>query len=325
VVQPISWLVDTPDCRIALFHNSHPSLPKLLELVDDRTFLYFGFAWHLEAATLSSIRATVERAAERRSFPTLSRHVVVMVNSHAEDVLAKAILGDGFEVVFASNNCLLDEGSYAIDPTAEKRFDAVMVARATLFKRHHLARLVRSCVVVANDFNSGEGIFAATPPETFQPFTRLKDLTQSQICKVLNESRVGLILSECEGACYAAVEYLLCGLPVVSTPSCGGRDAFFDDYVAVVSPPVEEEVAATVTALVRRLDRGEIRPGEVRARTVSRLHEFRARLSDSILEKGSRKHVPIRPDILFQKVREDSKLSNTMNWYTRDVVRPPEH
>ena len=60
-------------------------------------------------------------------------------------------------------------------------------------------------------------------------------LSQAQINHVLNRSKVGLILSAFEGNNKASIEYLLSGLPVVSTPSKGGRDVFFDpDYCAIV-------------------------------------------------------------------------------------------
>lgn len=49
-----------------------------------------------------------------------------------------------------------------------------------------------------------------------------------KINEIYGQSRCGLILSAEEGACFAAMEYLLCGLPVVTTPNIGGRDEFFD-------------------------------------------------------------------------------------------------
>jgi glycosyltransferase involved in cell wall biosynthesis len=39
---------------------------------------------------------------------------------------------------------------------------------------------------------------------------------------------VGLCLSTVEGSNYASMEYMLAGLPIVSTPSIGGREVYFD-------------------------------------------------------------------------------------------------
>ena len=86
-----------------------------------------------------------------------------------------------------------------------------------------------------------------------------------------NRARVGLILSEKEGACFASMEYLLCGLPVVSTPSIGGRDVFWDDRFVIVCDPTPEAVAGAVQEIKRR----NIDPQLVRAATLEKVEEHR--------------------------------------------------
>ena len=56
------------------------------------------------------------------------------------------------------------------------------------------------------------------------------------VVKLLNQCRVGLCLSAAEGAMRASMEYLLCGLMVVSTESIGGRDRYLmPPYARIVS------------------------------------------------------------------------------------------
>ncbi len=69
---------------------------------------------------------------------------------------------------------------------------------------------------------------AALPHATFTHDPPTLYLNSWEVARKLNACRVGMCLSETEGAMFAAVEYLLCGLPVVSTPSQGGRDVWFD-------------------------------------------------------------------------------------------------
>lgn len=64
---------------------------------------------------------------------------------------------------------------------------------------------------------SVSGAEAPAPPAFLPP---------AQVCAALNRGEVGLALSELEGACWASTEYLLCGLPVVSTPCSGGREVW---------------------------------------------------------------------------------------------------
>jgi glycosyltransferase involved in cell wall biosynthesis len=96
-------------------------------------------------------------------------------------------------------------------------------------------------------------------------------LTPLQINQALSQCGVGLCLSAEEGAMYASVEYLLAGLPVVTTPSLGGRDVFFDDEIALTVEPVPEAVKAGVDEMITR----NISPALIRQRTVGRLHEHR--------------------------------------------------
>jgi glycosyltransferase involved in cell wall biosynthesis len=99
---------------------------------------------------------------------------------------------------------------------------------------------------------------------------------------------VGLCLSEVEGAMYVSAEYLLAGLPVVSTPSRGGREFLFDPEFCRIVPPDPRAVRDAVLAL-----RAENIPREhVRNRTIARMAAQRAEfvdLLDSILAARHRR------------------------------------
>ena len=73
----------------------------------------------------------------------------------------------------------------------------------------------------------------------------------------------------------ASSEFLLCGLPVVSTPSSGGRDVWYNDRNAVICAPtsaaVREAVEEIKTGLeTGRFDRIQIRGHHVRLAQVMR-------------------------------------------------------
>ena len=65
-------------------------------------------------------------------------------------------------------------------------------------------------------------------PEHRPATSGYRNLDAAELCHWLNRSRTGLCLSEREGAMFASIEYLLCGLPIVTTPSIGGRHVFFE-------------------------------------------------------------------------------------------------
>jgi glycosyltransferase involved in cell wall biosynthesis len=87
----------------------------------------------------------------------------------------------------------------------------------------------------------------------------------------INQAKVGLCLSADEGAMYASAEYLLCGLPVVSTRSIGGRDTFFDDEYVKIVDDTPEAVSEGVREMICR----NINPYYIREKTIEKMKSHR--------------------------------------------------
>jgi glycosyltransferase involved in cell wall biosynthesis len=77
---------------------------------------------------------------------------------------------------------------------------------------------------------------------------------------------------------YSAVEYLLCGLPVVSTVSLGGRDEWFDSRFVRIVPDDPRAVAEAVSELIRL----DLNPRRIRQETLRRACEHRCRLVELV-------------------------------------------
>ena len=129
-----------------------------------------------------------------------------------------------------NHNAWLDYNLVMSPLDCEKKYDAIYVARLIELKRHYLAATVRRLALVAGPE------FGADKAKTIPEYVYLNDapLAPNEVCKLINESYCGLILSELEGASFVSSEYLLCGVPVVSTRSMGGRDIWYDDYNSLV-------------------------------------------------------------------------------------------
>ena len=85
---------------------------------------------------------------------------------------------------------------------------------------------------------------------------------------------------------FASTEYLLAGLPVVSTPSIGGRESFYDEEYCRIAEPDARSVAEA-TAALRALG---VPPTHIRERTIRRLDGERSRfltLINTILEESA--------------------------------------
>src|SRR6185312_16044052 len=134
----------------------------------------------------------------------------------------------GLHSICCSHNAFIDETLFAPDPDAEKLYDAIYVGRFTPFKRHELAALVPRIAVLATP----DGLDEAYADASIAGYRDLRFVNY--------ESGV-----------------------VVTTPSQGGRDAFFHpDYVETV----ESEPTAVAAGVQRILARG-LDPQMIRART----------------------------------------------------------
>ena len=149
----------------------------------------------------------------------------------------------GFEGRIINQNCFLDENLFSIKDN-EKIYDAIYTARRASFKRHHLASQVKNLALIAGSNHGGEIV---NLPE--HVYLNEVQLEPEEVIVKLSESSVGLILSEFEGACYSSSEYLLCGLPVVSTESKGGRNIWYNSYNSIICESNPEAVAQAVSKL----------------------------------------------------------------------------
>jgi glycosyltransferase involved in cell wall biosynthesis len=147
-------------------------------------------------------------------------------------------------------------------------FDAIYVARLDPDKRHELAKDINSLSLVyghslsqahSTAYEQARQVF----PDAFFANHSLSaggDLAPEMVCRLLGHARVGLCLSAVEGSMRSSMEYLLAGVPVVSTPSLGGRDRY---YVAPYCRVVEANPSAVAGAVrelaAKGLDRQKIR------------------------------------------------------------------
>jgi hypothetical protein len=235
-----------------------------------------GLLWSLEPAYVAE-KLRAQRAAHLARRP--QDRFIYLCNDPGELPIAAAA---GLDAVFAPHNAFVDERRFSPLPGEPVEFDAVLNAAFHPWKRHALAAEIPRLALI--------GYFHARPFDIADPYYRelhailpkarfcnetpaggMRSLTSAEINVVLNRARVGLALSEIEGGNYASMEYMLSGLPVVSTPSKGGRDYFFDaDYCAVVPPDPRAVRDAAEALAARRIPRDHIR-----ARTIARAERER--------------------------------------------------
>jgi len=79
---------------------------------------------------------------------------------------------------------------------------------------------------------------------------------------------------------FASAEYMLCGSPVVTTRSIGGREVFFqDEYVQIV-----DDYPSAVAKGVKKILARNIAPEYIRAQTIAKINEHRNKFCDTVQE-----------------------------------------
>jgi glycosyltransferase involved in cell wall biosynthesis len=176
--------------------------------------------------------------------PVPPENIWILGNTKDE---VRAAAAAGFRSAWVHNNCWLEEKRFRpLD--LPKAYRAIMIAQAVGYKRPWLAAKVNGLAYVET-----ERFRLARPADTSSLVhaRRFANLPVEALSRLINQSRVGLILSEIEGGSYATSEYLTCGIPVVSTPSVGGRDVYFDAFNSLIVDPSEDAVAAGVDRMIR--------------------------------------------------------------------------
>jgi len=232
------------------------------------TYWYFEKQKHIE-----KLRRSVEEY--KTLYPKLSLFFLSnTTNQH--DLFAR----QGLNSIYCNHNCLVDEKLFYPIPETKKVYDAVYDARFDEWKRHSLALSIKSLGLIYHKapFLEDSSYVEKTKKDlSFAKFFnrgesgQYKILSSSEVNRALNQSRVGLCLSAEEGAMFASIQYLLAGLPVVTTQSVGGRHVFFDDEVSITVDATPEAVSRGVKDMIDR----NLSPEFIRGRTIGRISTHR--------------------------------------------------
>lgn len=107
-----------------------------------------------------------------------------------------------------------------------------------------------------------------------------KMLNIKEVAKEIQKSNVGLCLSFQEGCMAASLEYLLCGKPVVSVKSEGGRHSFYEDYFVKIVEPDCNKIKNAVDEFC--LDLPD--PIYIRNKTIQKIEKMKNCFIDCFLE-----------------------------------------
>ncbi|TPM36218.1 glycosyltransferase [Mesorhizobium sp. B2-3-4] len=223
----------------------------------------------------------------RERFPL--HELIFLCNTEEERRLVAAA---GGTAIFSNHNLMVSEDIFRPLPDVPVEFDAVYNGRISHTKRHYLAfdveRLAHITFSIGELPRAGDRAFLRRL-QAQSPLHRIANpvadglpvrLEPREVNRVYNQAAVGLCLSAAEGAMCSSMEYLMAGLPVVSTPSIGGRDVFFDPDYCILADPDPAAIRRAVETLRDRAIPRE----EIRNRTLAKVEPQRRQLMQFLSE-----------------------------------------
>ncbi len=197
--------------------------------------------------------------------------IILLANS--ENELQTAIKIGLTNSKLVCQNAWLDYNLFQPQFETKKIYDLVINCRPENWKRPFLAKDIDNLAVIkgANHRPSDYCDLAPLNPAYMNP----ERIAPQEVCNILAQSYCGGIFSAVEGACYSSSEYLIMGLPVISTSSLGGRDVWYNDHNSIIVSDNSADVARAVEEVKDRLNDGSFYPPEIRAMHISQAEGYR--------------------------------------------------
>jgi hypothetical protein len=214
---------------------------------------------------------------------SLGVNYIVMANSPVEVWRCRAL---GIPVRLMPQGQFINENVFTpASPNRVCQYDAFYAAQARTFKRLHLAKSIKKLYVLT--YACPKNALGENDLSIFEPKVSHADWNKryihdlEDIIKLMHQSRCALALSRVEGAMWASLEALLCGIPVVSTRSQGGRQRYFTKENSSIVRPTSTAVAIAVG----RYQTYRPDPREVRASVIRQLDLDRNKTAEFFSEK----------------------------------------
>jgi glycosyltransferase involved in cell wall biosynthesis len=241
-----------------------------------RAYFLFSPAWTREHEAL--VRSDIKHISQLRAAWPEHRHVVLCA-TRAELELFRSVRQPA---VLCTANVFVNEHRFTVQPERERDYDALYNGQLVPFKRHELCVGIERLALIYHRWADAESagyakrVRAMLPSATFvnELDGEHRNLKEPEILEWLSRAHVGLCLSAEEGQNRSTAEYVLSGLPVVSTPNLGGRNG-------VLHPSYWIEAAAdpaAVAAAVQELKARRVDPHAIRAKALELLAPDRERL-----------------------------------------------
>lgn len=190
------------------------------------------------------------------------------------------------DVLFCNHNAFLNENKFKILGNLPRFYDLVIDSAFHEYKNTEKAKKIENVLHIGY-FKRPNKYLKDNLIPSYGKLVNFVDgeyklMNKIQINTFYNQSCVGGIFSECEGACLASSQYLLTGLPVISIKSRGGRDIWYNEYNSIICDNDEDSIYNAHQLALKKLESGEFNREKIRELHLQQMDEYRNTLIEYI-------------------------------------------
>ncbi len=221
-------------CPLLVYEDQDWGFDELLSLLgDDHAIILLNLYWSAEE--VHDLRKLLEWRENRKP---RNIEFIFITNTILEKNLLK---NEGLEAEFFNQNAFIDSNIFELKNLESHRtYEAIYNAAFHPYKRIELASELNNLLIISRSIEDEyylriKKIMNFTLANVINADrSTFRFLSRKEIVDFYNNANCGLALSSKEGAMFTSVECLLCGLPIVSTHSLGGRDVFLNSNNSIV-------------------------------------------------------------------------------------------
>jgi len=214
------------------------------------------------------------------------------------------------ECLFVNHNTFINETLYFIEENIEKKFDIFVNSTFSPYKRLEFTKLINNIAYVGRypedydikNINLNENVCFLNFKDNIFTKENHRWINPEEINKISNKCLMGGIFSKIEGSCFSSGQYLLCGLPIISSKSIGGRDIWYNEKNMIYCEESPESVLKCIEIVKNMLDKKLFDKYEIRKTHIELQEHFRSYLTNYIIEKLNDKNVDINFEILKKQL-----------------------
>ena len=191
--------------------------------------------------------------------------------------------------ILSNHNAFINENKYTIT-NESKKYDLIINSSFTKLKRLHLSELISNKIYIGYKCGPEKEFNECLPKDGYIPnfhnrqrnFKNWKMVNNNEVISYINQSKVGGIFSPAEGACFSSSEYILCGVPVVSTYCIGGREFWYDGENCILCEPKKDNIKNAIENIINNNDSNKFNPERIRNNHIKKMNIQRKILTDTV-------------------------------------------